>query len=104
MSESQSTTGVCGPIEMSIDSVPSGENSVLTTTELSINKVNGTISVWTAIDATVGNHTVTVTARLENYSVYSSQTFTLTIKPRLPTFSGVQSKPAFNPSLKNVTM
>ncbi len=64
VSESQSTTGICGLIEMSISSVPTSGNSALTDTELILNQGNGTISVWTSNDATFGNHTVTVSAWL----------------------------------------
>ncbi len=105
VSESQSKTGICGLLAMTLSSVPTSGNSALTNTELSINQVDGTILIWTAKDATVGSHTVTVSASLENYSTPASTlTFTLTIQPRLTTFAGEQTKPAFSPPLQNVTM
>lgn len=104
MSAARSTTGICGSIGSSLTSVPMDGNSALNAIELQINQQAYTISVWTDNDATVGNHTVTVIAKLFSYTATSSRDFIITIEPRFEVFAGVKTGPYFCPSLKSVSM
>ena len=64
----------CGPRQYSISSTTTSTN--LATTELSIDSNTGLISVYTANNAVIGTHDVTVVVSLTNYP-----TITLALAP-----------------------
>lgn len=59
--------GLCGSITYTIADTPAAGVTALSATELSIDSVTGVVSVWTGNAATIGVHTVTVTAKLATY-------------------------------------
>ncbi len=72
-------SNICGPTVFAITTTTSV--TALSNTEITINSVTGTISLYTANTAAVGTHTATVTASLPNYSAIppGTATFTITI-------------------------
>jgi hypothetical protein len=63
-------------------STPSGSNSPLTSSELSLNSLTGQISLWTGRAATVGFYTATFSVKLTSYpNVTLSETIQIEITP-----------------------
>jgi len=73
VSDAQGDPNFCGSYQYSISSTPTAPATALSATELTIDANTGLISLYTANSATVGTHTVTVTATLTNYPTVSCQ-------------------------------
>lgn len=101
VSSSKLSTNYCGSYEYyQISSEPKvpGVTTQLSSTDLWIDRLTGVISVYTADSAKVGDHTVTITARLTSYtSLTASKTFTITIQQCvLTSFSMTNLNPSYN--------
>lgn len=78
VSSTYSTSGLCGSITYSLSDTPASGVTALSSSELQL--VSGVIKIWTSSVATIGQHTLTLTAHLSSYtSVISSQSLVLTI-------------------------
>jgi hypothetical protein len=76
------STGIqyCGAREYSLVSVVGSALTALSATEIKIDSITGLISVYTASAATIGTHTVTVKAKLTNYSYITSTLPSITVE------------------------
>ena len=99
MGHGSNGTEFCSARIYSISSVPVSSTSALSATELSINEATGLISVYTARSATIGTHSVTVTAKLSRYPTITSSLppFNLEILPCIVTaFTMMNLSPTYD--------